>query len=168
MKRLCLFVVLIVFVAGCSRPPQPVGDISRPAAAKPDAQWLALATPYVVGEGDSLLTIRVYRAGRLASLGHNHVISSDALQGSVYVGADYADTWFELSLPVAALRVDDAQMRDRYGDEFAAPVPADAIAGTTANMLGADVLDAADWLVVSIQGKVTSCVADRCDAELYI
>ena len=38
----------------------------------------------------SLLEIRVYRAGALASAGHNHIIASHDLTGTVYVPADRA------------------------------------------------------------------------------
>ena len=115
-----------------------------------------------------MLAIRVYRAGQLASLGHNHVVSSDSLQGNIYVGADYADTWFELRLPVATLQVDNTKMRERYGDDFSGQVPADAIAGTTTNLRGPQVLAAVDWPLVSIQGAVTRCVANKCVADIYI
>jgi hypothetical protein len=168
MKRILLLIALLGFIAACSRAPQPVIDQSPLTAPEPAAEWLATATPYAIADGDSLLAIRAYRAGRLASLGHNHVISSDALQGRIYVGADYADTWFDLSLPLTTLRVDETQMRARYGDDFAGVVPADAIAGTTANMLGPDVLAAADWPLVSIRGVVTGCAASVCVAEIYV
>src|ERR1044071_8010557 len=44
------------------------------------------ASVYRVEPGDSLVVVRVYRGGRLAKLGHDHVVSSKDVRG--FIDAD--------------------------------------------------------------------------------
>jgi len=102
-----------------------------------------VGTPYDVVAQESLLTILVYRGGTLASAGHNHVIASHDLGGTVYVPADPMRASFELHLPVATLTVDEAALRaQQVSADFPADVSESARAGTRRNMLGAALLDA--------------------------
>jgi polyisoprenoid-binding protein YceI len=99
--------------------------------------------PYDVLAQESLLTILVYRGGTLASAGHNHVIASHDLGGTVYVPADPLRASFELHLPVATLTVDEAALRAQQASaDFPPDVSEGARAGTRHNMLGAALLDA--------------------------
>jgi hypothetical protein len=91
--------------------------------------------PYAVSSSGSRLTVLVYRGGALASLGHNHVIASHELSGTVYVASDVRRSDCELHLPVASLTVDEPQLRAEAGADFAADVPDSARAGTRSNML---------------------------------
>ena len=56
-----------------------------------------------------------------------------------------------LVLPVADFRVDDESSRLEEGEEFAKLPDAEAIAGTTRNMLGEKVLDAARYPNIEIE-----------------
>jgi polyisoprenoid-binding protein YceI len=99
--------------------------------------------PYEVVAQDSLLTILVFRGGALAKAGHNHVIASHALHGTLYVPADLARTTFDISVPVAELTVDEASLRAKENEaDFPPDVPDSAKDGTRKNMLGAALLDA--------------------------
>jgi hypothetical protein len=91
---------------------------------------------------ESLLIVRVYRGGTLARAGHNHIVASHDLSGTVYVATDLARSSFELELPVASLTVDEPELRAAQGADFAADVPDGARDGTRRNMLGPAVLDA--------------------------
>ncbi len=104
----------------------------------------------------------------MASFGHNHAISSDSVTGIIYVGESFSDAWFDLRLPVASLVIDDRDIRDRYGEDFADPVPEDAISGTKANMLSDKVLNAEVWPEVSVQGRSIRCAAGLCELALAI
>jgi len=87
--------------------------------------------------------ILVYRAGTLASAGHNHVIASHDLGGTIYVPADPLQASFELHVPVATLTVDEAALRAQQPPaDFPADVSAAAKEGTRHNMLGPALLDA--------------------------
>jgi len=112
--------------------------------------------PYDVVAAESLVTIRVYRGGTLASAGHNHVIASHTLAGTVYLPGDLRQSSFELRLAVAELTVDERELRSQESAaDFPPDVPQSAREGTRRNMLGPAVLDAdaypevvlrAEWL----------------------
>ena len=164
MKLRLISIVCVLLLAGCSNVP----DLSEGAIAMPAPAWRQQATRYEVAAADSLLAIRAYRAGSLARLGHNHVIASESLSGQVYVANSFEKTWFELQLPVSSLLVDAAAMRDRYGEDFAAVVPEDAIAGTTENMLAADVLNSVAWPLVIVRGAAVACEMQQCQLHLEL
>jgi polyisoprenoid-binding protein YceI len=96
--------------------------------------------------GQSLLSVLVYRGGALASAGHNHVIASHTLAGSVYLPQGVLQSSFELHIAVAELSVDEPQLRAQEppGD-FPPEVPQSAREGTRRNMLGPALLAADDY-----------------------
>ena len=99
--------------------------------------------PYDIVSDKSLLTLRVYRGGPLAKAGHNHVIASHALSGTLYVPADLTRVTFDVHFPVAELTVDEAALRAKENEaDFPPDVPESAKEGTRKNMLGAALLDA--------------------------
>ena len=132
--------VLALALAGC---PLPRHAPPPPAAALTESVAPHLGRPFEVSGRESLLTILVYRGGTLASAGHNHVIASHDLSGSVYLPQDLAHSSFELHLPVASLTVDEPALRAAQppGD-FPPDVPDSAREGTRHNMLSAALLDA--------------------------
>ena len=79
--------------------------------------------------GESLVMIVVRRAGSLARLGHDHVVSGSEVQGYVDPQAFRADLYLALD----ALVVDDMALRAQAGLDTQ-PSAAD-IAGTRSNML---------------------------------
>src|SRR5207237_4942998 len=98
--------------------------------------------PYDIVPDESLLTIRVYRAGALASAGHNHLIALHALTGTVYVPRDVLRSSFEVRIPVAELTVDEAALRaQEHSPDFPPDVPDAAREGTRRNTLGDALLD---------------------------
>jgi CO/xanthine dehydrogenase Mo-binding subunit len=98
------------------------------------------AEQYRVLSGDSELRVLVFRAGALATLGHNHVISSNALAGTVLLADTPADGAFDLHLPVDSLVVDDPDVRAEEGSAFSVAVSEKDRAGTRRNMMGAKLL----------------------------
>jgi len=123
-----------------------------PAAAPPPSPAPFEGTPYDIVPDASLLTILVYRAGPLASAGHNHVIASHALSGTIYVPADPMHSSFEVRLPVATLTVDEAALRAQQpGSDFPPDVPENAKEGTRRNMLGESLLYAAQYPQIELR-----------------
>jgi len=124
--------------AGCAvHAPVPVAAGQQPSPAA------HLGTPYGVVAADSLLEIRAYRAGALASAGHNHLIASHDLSGTVYVPDDVLQTSFEVHVPLATLTVDETALREKEASpDFPPEVPESAKQGTRAHMLGPELLDA--------------------------
>ncbi|MBV8403622.1 MAG: YceI family protein [Gammaproteobacteria bacterium] len=142
-KLLAPAVVSAWLLSGCPAPPRapppPAG--AAPAVAAPPAPHLG--TPYEVVPQRSLLTILVYRGGALASAGHNHVIASHDLGGTLYAASDLLQSSFELHVPVATLTVDESALRAQQpAAEFPADVSDSAKEGTRHNMLGEALLDA--------------------------
>lgn len=116
------------------------------------------ARAYDIDPARSTVTVLVYRAGRLAKLGHNHAITSGDEAGAVWLGRSPADSGFEIRVPVASLVVDDPQARAGAGPDFPGTIPDEARQGTTANMLRAEVLDAAVYPEIVVR-------ADRADGD---
>jgi polyisoprenoid-binding protein YceI len=100
------------------------------------------AQRYSVDAEQSVVTIRVYRAGPLARLGHNHVITSTTETGHAWTNGELSGSGFEVRVPVAGLEVDDPVARAGAGPDFAGEVPTEAREGTRRNLSRAEVLDA--------------------------
>ena len=131
--------LLAVLLTGC--PLQPRIPAAPPLAAA-ETPAPHEGGPYDIVADESLLTIRVYRGGTLASAGHNHVIASHALTGTIYVPADLMRTSFEAHIPVASFTVDEAALRaQEHSADFPPEVPDSAREGTRRNMLGEALLD---------------------------
>jgi hypothetical protein len=135
--------VCVSLLAGCTAqraesPPTapPAADAARPL------QIPAGAAVYAIDADRSVVTLRVYRAGPLARLGHNHVVTSTAEAGYAWTTGEPAGSGFEVRVPVEALVVDDPAARVAAGPEFPGQVPEDAREGTRRNMLRPEVLDA--------------------------
>ena len=131
-------VLLALVLSGC--PLRPLPTAPPEVAAETPAPHEGV--PYDIVADESLLTIRVYRGGTLASAGHNHLIASHALTGTIYVPADITRTSFEAHIPVAAFTVDEAALRaQEHSADFPPEVPDAAREGTRRNMLGEALLD---------------------------
>lgn len=123
--------------------PQPAA-VPPPAAAGASVPHLGL--PYEVVPQESMLTILVFRGGTLASAGHNHVIAAHSLGGTIYVPPDLSGVSFEVHVPLAAMTVDEAALRAaQMSEDFPPDVSDSAKEGTRRNMLGAALLNAADY-----------------------
>jgi len=124
-----------LLAAGCAQvPPSVPPEAARPGAPDLDAAYYRDAAErgakvYRVEPGDSLLVVRVYRGGRLAKLGHDHVVSSREPRGFIDADKGRAD----LYVAVESLAVDDPAQRAAAGFE-SHPSESD-IAGTRSNML---------------------------------
>lgn len=130
---------LAVLAAGCAAPP----PAPPPAPVR--------ATAYEAWDvTSSYLEVRVFRDGPMARLGHNHVITSRAVTGRLEMREPRTQSGFSLALPLDSLVVDDAGARAQAGPDFAAPVPDADRAGTTRNLLGPRVLDAARQAVLRL------------------
>ena len=96
----------------------------------------------------------MYRAGALASFGHNHVIACRCLTGTVYLPRDHLHASFDLRVAVKKFTVDDPALRAaEHSADFPPDVPQSARQGTRHNMLGAAVLNAADFPNISLRAE---------------
>jgi hypothetical protein len=126
------------------------------------------AREYKVVADESLLQILVYRGGAMARLGHNHVIASHQLSGSVYVTDDLPATRFDISFPVNELTVDEPALREAAGPDFPPGVPQNARDGTHANMISEALLDGARFPLIRLRAIDVHRAAGAFEASVEI
>jgi polyisoprenoid-binding protein YceI len=126
------------------------------------------ARAYHVVAEESLLQILVYRGGAMARLGHNHVIASHHLQGSVFLTPDVRDTRFDIRIPVNELAIDEPAMREAAGADFPAAVPQSAREGTRRNLLSEALLDGVNYPQIRLRATDVKAGADPFDVGVEI
>jgi len=157
--RIGRFLTLCVLLTACTIPAEEHATTRGPAEADPalidPATAMRPATGrYRIDTERSDLRILVYRAGRLAHLGHNHVVEARDIRGEVLIAQTPQGSRVNVTLPVQGLVVDDPAARTRSGPDFADPIDPEGIAGTRKNMLGPDQLAPERWPTIRIVGTV--------------
>lgn len=155
--RALLVVALSLFLAACpktTRPPSKPAEPSAPTAVP--TKDLRGATVYEVSAAESSVYILVYRAGTLARLGHNHVMTAAALTGKVWINPVLEKSGFALSFPVEQMVVDDPGARKAAGGDFPPEIPQADRAGTRKNMLRQEVLDAEHFQNITLRSVQVS------------
>ena len=147
---------LVAALAACSplrAPGEATSAPSAPSAPPPTAAASQSAPPALnaaavlhIDSASSLIAITVRRGGVLARLGHDHVVASRTLTGTVEPAQNRADFQFRLD----QLTVDEPELRRVAGLEK--QPSADAIDGTRTNML-TKVLDAERYPVVAVHAE---------------
>lgn len=145
---------LMIALAACSqlRDPSattatPPPSTTAPTAPGPAAAPAADAGPVLrIDSAKSLIAVTVRRGGVLARLGHDHVVASRTVTGTVAPAQNRADFEFRLD----QLTVDEPELRRLAGLEKQPSV--DAIDGTRTNML-TKVLDDKRYPVVSVHAE---------------
>jgi hypothetical protein len=141
-------IVLTMLAAGCAvppvAPPPPAAEAPAPAPTGPYQGYEVMA---------SRIAIRVYPDGPLAQHGHNHLITSERLTGTVQLREPRTDSRFTLELPLESLVVDDPAARAAAGPDFAKEVPPADREATRRNLLGKEVLDAARQPVLRLTAE---------------
>jgi polyisoprenoid-binding protein YceI len=168
-KRLAIG-TLACSLAACAalRPHAPAPAPPVPSQAAANLQALPGPGTYRIDSSSSELRLLVYRAGSLASLGHNHVMINRSVGGFVQVGATLSASSFSLDVPVDDFEIDDAQSRREEGSEFAGDIPEDAKSGTRRNMLSAAVLNAAEFPVLTVRSTALEGTPSILVADLAI
>lgn len=158
---------LMLLLAGCAK------EIRAPVSEAAEGSYpadLRGAALYRVLGSESSLRVLVYRGGTLASLGHNHVLSSREVTGYVWRHADPARSGFDMVVPVESFIVDDDDARRAEGPDFPVNVSEEAKQGTRRNLLGSAVLDAEHFARIRVRSSEISGApgAPQVTAELTI
>ncbi|MDC6171411.1 hypothetical protein PO768_28790, partial [Paucibacter sp. XJ19-41] len=128
-RRAALLIGL--WLAGCAAPPTepapPVQDLEPRFAALRAGQGGRL---YRIESAGSAVRIYVFRAGRAARLGHNHVLAAPRFEAWLLWPDTLAEARFELLLRLADMQLDDPALRAATGGGFAGPLSAEAVAAT--------------------------------------
>ncbi|MFV1997271.1 MAG: YceI family protein [Acidiferrobacterales bacterium] len=118
------------------------------------AASIAHATTYEVQSGKSEIVIQVYKNNVFRILGHNHIISTRSITGTInWNKANLQETTFELAIPVDSFQVDDAELRKQAGKRFTHDINDSARKGTRKNMLGRKVLDALNFPRIIVRSQ---------------
>lgn len=139
--------LIAILLSACAAPPKPSTQPLPPAPPLP----VEGATLYRIVPEASALRIRVYSAGPLGNLGHNHVIVTTRMRGVLYMHPRITDSGFKVQIPLQGLRVDPPAARRDAGQGFASTVDDQARAGTRKNMLGPEVLAADRYPVMTLR-----------------
>ncbi|ELX09265.1 hypothetical protein Jab_2c13280 [Janthinobacterium sp. HH01] len=140
-------IVLASLLAACTQLPTsapPAPPEAPPPAVEPVRP--PAAKPLTIDSAQSLIAVTVRRGGLLARLGHDHLVASRHVSGTVSPSQNRADLQFRLD----QLTVDEAELRIAAGLEK--QPSADAIDGTRNNML-TRVLDAERYPVVTVHAE---------------
>ncbi|WP_363503222.1 YceI family protein [Burkholderia sp. LMU1-1-1.1] len=142
---------LLCALAACSQlrapdatAPTPPPSATATTAAPPTTTSAPNAAVLRIDSANSLIAVTVRRGGVLARLGHDHVVASHTVTGTVAPAQNRADFQFRLD----QLTVDEPDLRRVAGLEKQPSV--DAIDGTRTNML-TKVLDAERYPLVSVR-----------------
>lgn len=128
----------LALLAGCAAPPTraPMAPPRTPPGF-PGAVYLQAAARgaevFRIDPTRSVAVLSVYRAGPLASFGHDHVVASHDVRGYVLLTPVLANARADLYVPLSDLAVDEPALRAAAG--FHTTPSASDIEGTRANML---------------------------------
>lgn len=158
-----LLVVALSVIAGCqSGTPRPSPPEERFAAVPVD-----LSAPYrevqsqeevfTLDAAASSVRLFVFRGGKAARAGHNHVLGVGRFEGYVLLDAVApANSRFDLRVPVESLGVDDPAWRQAIGGTFGSIRSESDIEGTRRNLLGSKVLDSARFSTVDLRSQAVA------------
>jgi polyisoprenoid-binding protein YceI len=117
----------------------------------------------------SSVRIYVFRAGRAAKVGHNHVLSAPDFNGYFFLApAGAAASSFDLEFRLDQLEIDNPDHRSTLGKAFATQLSPEAIASTREHMLGEDNLQAMRFPFVRIRSVQISGEAPKFAAKIAV
>lgn len=167
-SRFLALSVVLLGLGACQTSPPPQGPVAAPPpTAEPGKPAPGSHELHVVSD-QSLLQIFVHRGGKMARVGHNHVIAAHALTGSVYVAKDLPETRFDIAFNVADLTIDEPELRAKAGPDFPPGVPQSARDGTRKNMLSAGLLDGEQFPQIRLRTTDVVPSADGYDVGVEV
>jgi polyisoprenoid-binding protein YceI len=114
---------------------------------------VANAKELIIQQSESEIRVLVYQDSVFSSLGHNHVVHTRNLNGSVFVDEkDFNQSSMSLSFSVSSLIVDDDNIRNQEGEDFPGIISKEDVAGTHKNMM-TKVLHAEKFPLINVKSK---------------
>lgn len=160
MVRTTLTALMMVALAACGTTapaPGPIAPVAEDLAAPYHEAEAAGAEVFTLDATASSVRLFVYRGGKAARAGHNHVIGVTRFEGYVVLDAVApADSRFDLRVPVDGLAVDDPAWREAIGGTFGSARSGSDIEGTRRNLLGPKVLDADRFPTVRLHSQAVA------------
>lgn len=149
--RFRLWLSWFAVLAACTQPVPIVDEISAPPLPRGiyDEAARAGAAVYRIDPQQSLILVRVGRAGPAQRLGHDHAVASEDVAGLVAIYDDRARSHADVVFPIRNLVVDAAEYRVKL--ELDTDPSADDVAGTYTNML--KVFEPTDYPWVAIKAR---------------
>ncbi len=166
--RVVVASLVLLGLGACQTRPHAPEIPPAPAPMPGPAAIPAGAVDYAIVAEESLLQILVYRGGAMARLGHNHVIASHHLTGTVFVTDDVTQTRFDIQIPVNELTVDEPAMRERAGADFPPGVPQSARDGTRKNLLSEALLDGERYPMIRLRATDVVAAGEAFDVGVEV
>lgn len=124
---------------------------------------------YALEPRTSSVRIYVFRAGPVAKLGHNHVLSAPRFTGFVHLpGGGAGHARFDLEFRLDQLEIDNPEYRSALGGAFAAVLSREATESTRDHMLGDDGLQAERYPFVRIRSLEVAGESPKFAAKVEI
>ena len=149
MRNLSLLLTVLAITAPLASQAQEPALSTMPPARQ--SQEPAMAKEFRIDSDASWIRVLAGPDGPLKRFGHYHVISHQALSGSVTVAPNPLESQIMLEVNVNDFEVDNPELRKEEGEDFAKEVSQKDIDGTRGNMLGEKLLNAEQFPTIRIR-----------------
>jgi hypothetical protein len=124
---------------------------------------------FALNPSKSTVRIHVFRGGRAAKLGHNHVLSAPQFIGYFYLPVSGASNGrFDLAFRLDQLEIDNPEYRSVLGSAFASMLTPEDITATRKHMLGDKNLQADKFPFVVVHSLQVTGEAPKFAAKVQI
>lgn len=133
-----LFTALLTgMLSSCALLPQPeINPVTASCSLSPQVEEKPATGATLFRISDALLTLKTYRSGWLQGLAHNHVMTTNQVNGVIGLAPPPATSSAALCFRPFDLTLDDAQARLDAGEGFESIRTAKDIEATRSRMLG--------------------------------
>ena len=182
LKKILIFLcsaaaAVTLLSCGVSPPASPTRGVSFAQSdrqAELQAEYAALGEAgagrvFTLDPSKSTVRIYVFRGGRAATAGHNHVLSAPQFIGFFYLPvAGAANGRFDLAFRLDQLEIDNPKYRADLGSAFSSVLTPEDIKGARDHMLGADNLQADKFPFVRVHSLQIAGESPKFAAKVQI
>lgn len=166
-SRLFFVLPLLFLIQGCSNYSALSSNQTEPAGFPSDRYQQADPNyVYPIDSQASQIVVTVRRGGLMARLGHDHIVSSNHVQGFIFLDPGRGQCSADIFVPMGILEVDNAKLRT-LAAMTTTPSAAD-IKGTTGNMFKSIEAEAFPFAQLHSRDCFTSVSGNKSSVELTI